>query len=368
MKIGILTFHCSHNYGAMLQAYATQTFLKNKTKENVKIIDYKPMSSVNAYKILKTPKSLKQIIKFCIQLVQYRKLKKRWDAFEKFYDDMFDKTQRYFSYEELKQNPPDCDVVISGSDQVFNPKNKNTEVYYLDFLKNSDKRLATYAPSFGYTTIPEDKKEMIQASLNRIDFLSSREFEGCSIIKELTGRTVDCVLDPVFLLQPEEWRGAMVSSFKKPLSSYILVYALVGYKKQMAIAHKIKKYLKLPIVLVSGGGNTPFSTADKIIYGTGPKEFVQLFANADYVVTDSFHGTAFSIIFNKPFFSIIVLPRAASRITSLLERIDLNERTMFDVRELAKAELEVDFRKPNQLLQKERMDSIKYLKRSISMS
>jgi len=368
MKIGILTFHGSHNYGAMLQAYATQRFLKSKTGGDVKIIDYRPDAIINSYKILSSPHGLKETLKFCIRLLKYRSLKKRWQGFEAFYEKQFDKTRPYPSYDSLASNPPDCDVVIVGSDQVFNPQNKNKKVYYLDFLADSKARLAAYAPSFGYADIPDHRKNDIRTSLDRIEFLSAREQEGCAIIKELTGRTVDCVLDPVFLLTPEEWVISMDYPFRMPFPSYILVYALVGVKEQMAIARQIRRHLKLPIVLIPGRNGPPFlSAADRKMGGACPEHFVHLFANADFVVTDSFHGTCFSVIFNKPFFSTIVVHATSARITSFLDRTGLTERALFSSRTIQKSELLLDFRVPNRLLRHEVSLSIQYLEQITSI-
>ena len=351
MNIGIITFHSSHNYGAMLQAYALQTVLKSLTKAQVKIIDFKTKQHVQGYKIIKTPKGWKQAIFTGFTILHYCLLKKRWNAFEKFYTDVLDKTPGFNSYEELKNSPPVFDVIISGSDQVFNPEKKYSDAYYLTFGDKSKQTLVAYAPSFGISSIPDEKVELIRNLLVRFDFLSSRELQGCIIIKKLTGKTVDHVLDPVFLLGANEWNNIVVP-VRNIFTSYILVYALTGVKKQMELANKIKKCLGLPIILITNNVY-PKTNADKVVYSAGPQEFVYLFANAAYIVTDSFHGTAFSLLYEKPFFTIIILSQKASRITSLLESIDLKERVLYNVQDITKDQLEVDYRKARELLKKE---------------
>lgn len=365
-KIGIITFHSSHNYGAMLQVYALQTILKSMINGEVKIIDFKTKEHAKAYKIIKKPNDWRQAILLGLTFFHYPLLRKRWNAFERFYNDILDKTPRYRTYEELQNAPSDFDIIISGSDQVFNPTRKYVEAYYLKFCNKSKHTLVAYAPSFGINFIPDEKVELIKNLLTHFHYLSSRELEGCSIIKELIGKRVDQVLDPVFLLTANEWNNIAVP-LRIPFTSYILVYALIGSRKQMELANNIKKQLGLPIILVTNNV-FPKTNADKVFYSAGPREFVNLFSNADYIITDSFHGTAFSVIFEKSFFSIIMLPQRASRITSLLESIDLKKRVLYDVQDIAKDQLEVDYRKANNLLKKEQIKSIDYLRKALSLN
>ncbi len=366
MSIGIITHHAAHNYGAMLQAYALQKYLKINYDKNVENINFKTDEGINAYAIFKKPKKLRGYVWFLLKFIHYNELKKRHQAFENFLENYIDKTNRYKSYEELITSPPNFDYYISGSDQVFSPRNPikgAINAYYLNFGDADIKRIA-YAPSFGYKTIPEGEKDLIKTLLNRFDDLSAREISGCKIIKELTGKEVPNVLDPVFLLNIEEYRK-ISKPVKLKYNNYILCYALVGMKKQIPLALNLKEITGLPIVLIKDSALLPVKGVDKIIRFAGPREFLWLFDNADYVVTDSFHGTAFSLVFKKNFFSTIAFPEKAERIYSILKETDLEDRIVDKPDEIDKNNLKIDYAIPARRLEEKIKISKDYLEMSL---
>ncbi len=360
MSIGIITHHSAHNYGAMLQAYALQKYLKNNYDKEVKIINLRTKEGIKAYKIIKKPKKLTGYIWVILKLVHYVALKKRHRAFEKFLNDYIDKTKIYKSFEEITTFPPNFDYYISGSDQVFSPKGKELRAYYLDFGSYDKKRIA-YAPSFGYKTVPNEKKELIKKLLLRFNHLSAREVSGCNIIKTLINKEVPNVLDPVFLLNPADYH-IIANPVKLKSKNYILCYALVGMKKQIPLAKKLKEITGLPIVLIKDSALLPVKGIDKIIRFAGPREFLWLFANANYVVTDSFHGTAFSLVFRKNFFSTIAIPEKAERIYSILKETGLEDRIVDKPGEINIHNLEVDYKIPYKRLKEKIKISKEYLK------
>jgi len=349
MNIGIITFHSAHNYGAMLQAFALQKYIKNNYNCNVKNINFNTDKDIKAYKIFKKHKKIHSYIWEILKFLHYSELKKRHNSFELFLKNYIDTTERYSTYEKLIENPPQFDVYISGSDQVFSPKGKELNAYYLNFGPNHIKKIA-YAPSFGYTSIPDDIKEIIKKLLLRFNYLSAREKSGCQIIKDLIYKDVPNVVDPVFLIDPTEYRK-ISNPVKLKYENYILCYSLVGIKKQIAIACRLKEITGLPIVLIRDTALLPIKCVDKIIRFAGPREFLWLLDNAKYVVTDSFHGTSFSLIFKKNFFSVIAFPEKADRIYSILKEIGLDSRIVYKPGEINKQDLYIDYEAPSEKLQ-----------------
>jgi len=363
MNIGIITFHSAHNYGAMLQAFALQKYIKNNYNCNVKNINFNTDKDIKAYKIFKKHKKIHSYIWEILKFLHYSELKKRHNSFELFLKNYIDTTERYSTYEKLIENPPQFDVYISGSDQVFSPKGKELNAYYLNFGPKHIKRIA-YAPSFGYKTVPDNMKKQISILLNRFNRLSAREISGCEIIKELTGKDVPNVVDPVFLLNPEHYHD-IAKPVKIKYKKYILCYSLVGIKKQTALAGKLKELTGLPIILLKPSASLPIKGIDKTIRSAGPLEFLWLFENADFVVTDSFHGTAFSLVFKKNFFSAIAFPEKAERIYSILNEIELNDRIIDNPIEITKNNLEINYHIPSKKLEEKINTSKEYLKKSL---
>jgi len=354
-RIGILTFQSSHNYGAMLQAYALQRLINSSYPNSAKIIDYVEKD----YKIFTKPTSLKSYFLLFVKLTKVILLLQKKRRFLSFHNNYMDCTRKYSSYSELEKNCNDFDIYISGSDQVFNPRNAYHKAYYLNFISNKLKRKIAYSPSFGLSSVPDIMKAELAHMLNDFDSLSCRETEGANIIKELTGKVVDVTLDPVFLLDPKEW--LQIESNPKGIKGpYILVYALVGKKKQIEIARKVKQITGLQVVLLTNQ-IYPYVKVDKSIFNAGPREFVWLFRNAEFVVTDSFHGTAFSLTFLKNFYSIIAIERASSRIRNILSKLGLTNRIIKNPSEVMENDMVIEYKEVNKLVEKEKRISKSYL-------
>lgn len=366
MKIGIITYHAAHNYGAMLQAYALQKILQLECGHNAEIINYRPTLGDDSERILPRisfPPRLKALFRYLIKLRYYNVLKQKHDSFELFLEKHLIKTDIYQTFDELKQYAYDFDVYITGSDQTFSPKSRYLDAFYLAFCPLHCKKLA-YAPSFGFNYIPEDKVEKITALLKDYKYLSAREAEGCKLIESLIGIEVPSVLDPVFLLKSDIWR-TIANSVELKHKKYILCYALIGTEKQMQLASKIKKLTGLPIVMLTHTVY-PRTNADVTINFAGPQEFIWLFDNASYIVTDSFHGTAFSIIFEKPFNPLIVFKEKAGRITNLLAKLSLENRLFDENTEMSQDMMALDYKVSRVIIEQERAKSINYLKTAIN--
>ncbi len=365
MKIGIITYHAAHNYGAMLQAYALQQALKLECGYESKIINYRPTLGDNSERILPKisfPPKLKELFHFLIKLKNYSLLKQKHESFELFLEKKLIKTDIYKSYNELVKNVQNFDVYITGSDQTFSPQSSYLDAFYLAFCPECKK--VAYAPSFGFNYIPDNKVEKIKGLLNKYQFLSAREIGGCDLIESLIGAKIPSVLDPVFLLNPNSWRSITLP-VNVNFTQYILCYALIGTKKQMEQANKIKKNTNLKIVLVTHS-LYPKTDADITIHSAGPQEFLWLFDNASYVVTDSFHGTAFAIILKKQFSSLIVFKEKSSRIINLLKLLNLESRLVNTNIEFTKDMINIDYEKVSIKLEKEKTKSLNYLKGALN--
>ena len=337
MKIGILTFHRAINYGAFLQAFALKTYLTSLGNE-VEIVDYWPEGHADCYRVL--PQSWKKRslfgkVKFFISFIlRYSRAKKRIEGMQRLVKQYFDlpPVSCYQTAESLKSLSYDC--VVYGSDQIwwkstipgysgFDP------VYWGEYFPDSIKKVA-YAPSMGIIDLTDDDKEQIRKWLCNFDALSVRETGLYEAIRGLTDKEISVVLDPVFLLSKEEW-----SRYCRPVkrAKYILYYNLITSKEADALVKRLEEEWRYDVVEVTGAvrtmkiGKRYVQTADAI-------DFISLIRNAEFVVTSSFHGTAFSLIFEKQFYAI-GMGKRSGRVESLLSQLNVSERLVKDIKFLS---------------------------------
>lgn len=335
MKISIITCHKVYNYGANLQVYALQTFLESKGHK-VNIIDYVPEATNSQFDFwYVSPNSrfhnLCKRFRFVnwlyavLNSFRVNNSKRRNASFELFQSSHYNLTRRYTNVEELRNDPPEADIYIAGSDQIWNPLSKNGKdlAFYLDFGPASVKRLS-YAASFSVSSssVTDDHALFIREYLIKFDRISVRETTGLDILKRVSVAGVH-VLDPVFLLSKEDWLK-IVPNKRLVMEKYILVYHLFAESEGLVDFVKKKAYEKsLKIVAINDRNYRNY--ADIQINNAGPAEFISLISNAEMVVADSFHATAFSIIFNKDFYIFYMLPNMA-RMVDLLNAIGLGKR------------------------------------------
>ncbi len=324
-RIGILTFHTAINYGAVLQAYALQqTLFKLFPDDEVKIIDFKTKEHIDAYKVFRKGNRsfFRNLIVQIILLPRNLLLHKRRRRFLLFIDSMLEKTERIKKSDDLLKSPPKFDVYLSGSDQVFNPQNTLFREYFLGFDRCEGRKVA-YAPSCGISKFTQEEIDKIKGLVLDFDKLSCREREGAEVISDIVGYDVPVVLDPVFLLDPVLWN--QVSVFPKTKQKYIFVYDLNGGSDLIKIAKKIANVTGHKIICQTQKPLAVYPGV-KMVFSSGPKEFLGYIQGAEHVVTDSFHGTAFAILFKKSFNSYIATPHSSSRITNILQKLDLMDR------------------------------------------
>ena len=330
MKVDIITMHCPLNYGAVLQTYALQSYIEY-LGHSAEIIDYRPSYLVRTQKLFYIGnKHAKSNLLFAtayimLKLPQRIKIRRNFNKFIKRHLNL--SNIRYNTCEELVSNPVRADVYICGSDQIWNTAlpNGSDDAYFLSFVQKGLKN--AYAASLAISTALDSKnKERFKRLLSDFSAISVREDTAIPILSFLEKNIVH-VLDPVFLLSKEEWITRF--NLKETTSdSYILVYPMGDGKNVLYQARQLAKDTNLPIFSISQSKKRE-SFVTKTFSNIGPVKFVELVLNAKYVVTNSFHGTAFSIIFKKNFWACNIA-NTSSRIESLLRCTGLTNRLIGD--------------------------------------
>ena len=336
-KVGLVTLYNSDNYGALLQAYALQQSIKEYDCECI-VIKHDRFGAVcsdenKAFNLQMIIKILKLICK-CPRSINYYLNRvtgkaKTLDRINcsRFRDEYINPKSEIFyeSVEEIMKRPPQYDAYVCGSDQIWNPQRiKNSEPFFLDFGTKDIVRIA-YAPSLATDVIPYELHNYYKEKIRKIDFLSIREHVGCSAMKEATGISAKCVLDPIFLLEKEKWEQIkIVPSIAN--DKFIFCYFL-DRQNLANMRKKIIKYAKMvdAQVIVLMPENTGIDRNWKTIVDAGPREFLGLILKAECVFTDSFHGTAFSIKLEKNFYTYKNLNKKFSRIQNILDLFGLEE-------------------------------------------
>ncbi len=347
-KVATVTFHRSDNFGSVLQAYALGEKLVQMGYDQY-IIDYRKAEVANMYKILKKPTNKFLVITDIYNLLYYRKLKKRQKRFEKFRNDFFRLSNVYNSKEELVQAPPAADVYICGSDQIWNTSILDFDgTYLLDFVKSG--RKISYAASGIKKTHTDEAIKTVSEAISSFDGVTVRETYTA---KRLGIDYSNVVLDPVLLLTDNDWDKACADI--KADKKYMLCY--FAGNVSFEFEHFTKKYAEEKglhrILLMPEWRN--IKRSGKKSYDAGPREFLALIKNADIVCTDSFHGTAFSILFNKPFIVGQHNPFSDERIGTILSFLNLSDMEIDSACPVVPERLySIDYTAVNHKLEKER--------------
>lgn len=302
MKICTITCQNAYNYGARLQTYALAYYLQLQGHE-VEVIDYRPDYMRNTVQLFFWPGfSLKQWGKLILQFPARLRDKRRQPYFDYFSRTYIPLTRRiYWSIEELRTHAPQADLYIAGSDQIWNTtfRNGTDPGYYLDFGDDSVRRIS-YAASFATPDIVPSAREFVQTHLARFNAISVREHSALAILQSLDYTGTE-VLDPVFLLSKAEWENLADNTGYG--EKYVLVYDFMDSPKIRQEATRIAKERHLAIYSI---GYKRFSYCHRNYIYAGPQTFLGLIRNAAYIVSNSFHGTAFAMIFGIPY---SVIPR-----------------------------------------------------------
>lgn len=324
MKVGTLTTHSAHNYGAVLQAYALESYI-NSLGVSCQILNYRPRYAYNAYRVLKAPSSLKGALEFATRAANYPSLKRRHERFVRFQNDCLPLTKPVYGQEDLCDLAREYDCVFCGSDQIWNPNLHGFDIaYFLPGVEDSTTKYS-YAASFGSDSIPATVEPEMAKRIEGFSKFACRERNALDLVEKLTGKQPAFVLDPVFLLGEDHWRG--LASHAGDFGDYALIYFLSNQANSGVVTKEKAKMLGLSTVSI-GFSPRDVGKGYTKAYDLGPKEFISAIADADVVVTNSFHGTCFSIILGKPFYTRIQTSGETrnQRLISLLEALGLEDR------------------------------------------
>ena len=370
-KINIMTIISFVNYGAILQCFSLNRKIKKLGYNPVEIKYNYNNNFIKSNKLLLLEKKhikifLRSIIVSFYNIIYYKSLKIKSKKVSEFFTNNI-KWSKY-DYNNLNnfyQNPLNCDVLIVGSDQVWNNvDNAKNEPFLLGFSDNEIKKIS-YGASIGNCELNEYQINLFKKNINRFDSISVRENTAKRLLSSLTDTQIDVVLDPVFLLTKEEWQ--LIQIDYKLDYKYILVYAVNSYSKKInKVINRLKTIYNLKIVLVLTEAFTRIR-ADVILRDVGPKEFLGLLDNAELVFTTSFHGTSFSIIYNKPFVSMIEKSKG-SRIVDLLNLVGLQDQIIVSDKNFRDEIFEIDFTNVNNIVDSLKAQSEQFLTTALEIN
>lgn len=321
----IATFYNEVNYGAVFQSYALQKKLESYFDE-VRVIDYRPDVMKNKDKLINCA-SIKALILSIITL-PIKILRKC--VFRKFVKRHIDT----IGVEEISNDKNCLDYVFLGSDQIWNPQITGgvDPVFFGVIPGFTGNKTIAYAPSIGKNKITELELSEMKTLIKNIDCISVREQEAKDIVSEITSKDISIVCDPTLLLRKDDWDKLLLSSnISRKNEHYVFVYSLSQNPDVIKLAQKIALDNNSTIIeAYLGRKYKKGNKRHKIKYYLSPEDFISYLSSADYVVTDSFHGTVFSIIYNKNFYTVPYKGKEG-RIEYLLKKTGLENRIVRDI-------------------------------------
>ena len=386
-KVGLSVCYDTKNFGSQLQVLATINQIE-KLGYDTEIIRYKKKISLSLIMqnmprlfngqyingLIKSNKKNKLLSKYP-EIVDNIKI--RNNRFTKFANDNFINVSNfYYGWHSLKNAAKkNYDMFLCGSDQLWLPSNLESHFYTLEYAPNEKPKIS-YATSFGVGEIPWYQKNRTKKYLNRLNHISTRELKGAEIINDLTGRDVQVVCDPTLLLTKEEW-DKLIPNHTVVNEKYIFCYFLGENENHRLQAQKLANQFNLKIVTIPFLDNyveIDRSFGDYSLYDIDTNDFVNLIRNAEFVLTDSFHGTIFSILNNKKFITFNRFDSKSknsrnSRIDSLFKVLNIQERRYNSKLELSEQIIkDIDYGTVINNVESLRNDSINYLTNALAAS
>lgn len=357
MKVGIITFHRAINYGAVLQTLALQKTIE-KFNVEVEVIDYRCKTIEDNYSNIRIKKN--RIFKDSFNsILSYSIRKSKKDKFYKFNKKNLNLSKEvYYSNKNLKNANSIYDIFITGSDQVWDNKCVNFDSsYFLSFVDESRKK-NSYAASFAFSKLPIELTEEYRKRLCNFENISVREEAGKSIFTNLLNRDISVDLDPTLLLDRNEWSLYAEDNFQK--EKYILLYSVNKPKELFKYAEDISNKLGYKIIYINDSLKREVNA--EYLRSVSPSEFISLFKNAEFILSNSFHGTVFSIIFEKNFLVEINSKnnKVNHRSKNLLELLDLENRIL-ENKQYKDWINNIDYSESKKILKHKRDESLNYL-------
>ncbi|MBR4085149.1 MAG: polysaccharide pyruvyl transferase family protein [Lachnospiraceae bacterium] len=322
-KIGILTYHTGYNYGASLQAYALQTTIKKMGFQS-EIINFETEEFVASREMFsRKPKRLKEVIKIVSRIPYFNSLNKRQKLFDDYTKNCLITSPLYRTEEEVIKHAEDYECIVCGSDQIWNLSQDDAPaanpLFFLNFPKKQ--RRISYAASFGkWVKEAPNNEDIFLPWLKQFDAISVREISGVEYLKSLA---IDCeiTLDPTILLDAEEYDSICADRIIQ--EKYVLLFSWMCTDDVVEAAKMVAKELNLPLYNIVPPPRAMGKGIPRKL-DIGPREFLSMIKYADFVVTNSFHGTAFATTYKKPYVSI-VSGKPDLRMESLLKQLGLSD-------------------------------------------
>lgn len=353
-KVGIITFHLSINYGAVLQCYALQHVLSSKGMD-VDVIDYHPDFNKRGSSIIYRNAILNTLRKWYIELREYSPKRYPWrKAFSTFVKTEL-KLSRKCSYKSI---PATYDYYVVGSDQMWNYKitGELHPAFFADFkFEKGGKKYISYAVSMEEMELKQDLREQFIEYLNNFDAISVREDTLLQIIQPLTEKKVYKTIDPVLLADRCFWDEFAIHPDIS--ERYVLVYQVRYCPDALRIARALADQIGAKVIELASNMNAPF--APETLGVQSPAEFVGWFKGAECIVTTSFHGTVYSMTFEKPFYMVNIGDGWDSRMVNLMQTCGLEDRIVRP--DSAPVFSHIDYSHVNRILQEMRRESMDFI-------
>lgn len=364
-KIGMLTFSYSSNPGSVLQTYALQDTIFDMGY-NASIVNYqkiqagKPIIGETVFVGSVKSWTVKKIAEWIARMVAYPLRMSKYEKFFKTYYKNFN--PKRITRDDLPFVEKEYDKFVVGSDQVWNYDSPNVDdTHFLDFVSDSSKKIS-YAASFGKKGVPEEKREDAKRFISDFASISVREEEGVGIVSDLTGKAAEFVLDPSLLLDKERYHQMAIKPMKK---KYVFLYLREESPQLEKFAKDLAKCYGLTVVKVIK--HWLCNKQGKGYYAVGPRQWLGYMENADFVVTNSFHGICFSLNFEREFYISMLKDSKIvtnSRLQGILDQFGLKKRGIDEIEDLKELD-KIDYEKVNELKAKRREHSLKYLKEAL---
>ncbi|WP_275075572.1 polysaccharide pyruvyl transferase family protein [Providencia rettgeri] len=369
-KVGVVTMHKVVNYGSFLQAYATQ-YVIEKLGYECDIIDYQFPNEWHFERGIIGKRGIKKNISNIVYKLGIRPGHRKKIKLEKAVNKYLNLSKKYSTPSEIKNNPPIYDIYITGSDQTWNPKHtKGDDIFLLAFVPNNAKKIS-FSASIAGNNLEEKYKSSFKKLLVKYDHISIRDSGGNKIIKELIEKEAPVTLDPTLMMNRNEW--SLFSKNRDSIYSdngYIIFYLITHSFDVTPYIYKLLKELQEKTGLkVYSFSEIPssFNINYETCHDIGAEDFIELFEKSSYVVTSSFHGTAFAVNFGIPLYSVIdSLDTADDRQVSLLRKLEIDHCLVPLNQPFDEIQPVYDVKKEQLNLEKLRVSSFKYLESSLS--
>lgn len=368
MKVSVITLHNIKNYGSVFQTYATQQIF-SRLDCDVEFVDYYRKDIIGhnyEMECLKTSRFNKNLfLRLFFKLITKSSYRKQSKIFNSFLDQYIHLTaHKYFSMDDLLSDVPKADIYCTGSDQTWN-STWNQGIEYPFFLEYAptDAECFSFSASIGKAEFEPWEMEETRKLLQKYSFISVREASAVKILNNLGFSNVIQILDPTLILAKDDW--IKIESPRLISKQYVLIYQLNKNKAMDHFAKNLAKKNRCRLVRIILMHDQAIRKCGHAVWLPTPEEFLSLFHYADYIVTDSFHGTAFSINFEKQF-SVFYPPKFSTRLQSILSLTKLENRVVRDPKDISLFDKTIDYGNVHEILLSERNKAHDFLNRVLT--